>query len=259
MKNKILDDFKAGKPTIGTITHMKSITGVEAIGASGLDYVFIDQEHCPVSINELNAYMVAAKAADITPIVRIPDVTRASVLRALDAGAMGIVVPCVETVDQVKDLVKWAKFGPKGERGYCMTRDAEWGFNEDYKDGLLGYMDIASKETLLLPQCETMGCLENIEEITAIDGVDGILIGPYDLSFAMGIDGQFDAPEFKDALARILAACKKNGKICMIFTGNPDDIDLRTEQGFDSILFNLDVLVVINYFKGIAEGFAKYK
>ena len=259
MKNKILDEFKAGKPTIGTITHMKSMPAVEALGASGLDYIMIDQEHCPVTVDEVNAYMIAAKAADITPIVRIPDVTRSSVLRALDAGAMGIVVPCVETVDQVKDLVKWAKFGPNGERGYCMTRDADWGFNDDYADGLTGYMKIASEQTLLIPQCETMGCLENIETITAMDGVDGIMIGPYDLSFAMGIDGQFDRPEFKEAIQRVLDACKKNGKICIIFTGNPADIDLRTEQGFDSILFNLDVLVVINYYKQIAEDFAKFK
>jgi 4-hydroxy-2-oxoheptanedioate aldolase len=120
-------------------------------------------------------------------------------------------------------------------------------------------MKIASEQTLLIPQCETMGCLENIETITAMDGVDGIMIGPYDLSFAMGIDGQFDRPEFKEAIQRVLDACKKNGKICIIFTGNPADIDLRTEQGFDSILFNLDVLVVINYYKQIAEDYAKFK
>ena len=99
MKNAILENFKAGKPSLGTITHMKSIPAVKAIGVSGLDYILIDMEHAPVDFNEMNAYMVAARAADITPITRINEVSRSAALRALDAGSMGIVVPCIETTE----------------------------------------------------------------------------------------------------------------------------------------------------------------
>ena len=88
----------------------------------------------------------------------------------------------METVDEVKKLVAYAKFAPLGNRGYCPSRDGGWGMAECYAEGMGGYMERANRDTLLLPQCETMGCLENIDEILGMDGVDGIFIGPFDLS-----------------------------------------------------------------------------
>lgn len=167
--------------------------------------------------------------------------SRNGVLRALDAGARGIIVPCVETVEQVKALVEYAKFAPVGQRGYCMTRDGKWGYGDSYAGGMKGYMDICNQETMLLPQCETMGCLEYIEEIMAMDGVDGVLVGPYDLSIAMGLDGQFDHPDFKKAVGRILQACKANGKLAMAFTGNLDDVAEKVKDNIDYAIQMSDI------------------
>lgn len=255
MKNAILEKYRQGVPSVGTITHLRSTSAVECLGVTGLDYVLIDMEHTPVEIGEAQAYISAADAAGITPIIRIAEISRGAILKMLDAGAKGVIVPGVETVEQVKSLIAYAKFKPLGDRGYCMTRDGKWGYGEDYADGMTGYMAACNRDTLLLPQCETLGCLEHIEEITAMDGVDGILIGPFDLSIAMGLDGQFTHPEFKKAVARILTACKANGKLAMIFTGKADDIMPRVQEGFDSVLYGLDILAVIDHYKAVMDHF----
>lgn len=253
MSNRILEKFKQHQPSVGTFTHLKSMVAVEALGVTGLDYVVIDMEHSPIAIDEAARYVTAADAAGLTPFLRVNEATRSAVLRALDIGAMGIVVPCIETVEQLRELVGHAKFHPAGNRGYCVTRDGRWGFAPSYQDGMMGYMDIQNADTLFIPQCETSGCLENIEEIAAIDGVDGIMIGPYDLSIAMGIPGQFDSPRFEDAVARILKACKDAGKLSVIFTGAAADAKARLAQGFDSALVGLDALTLINAYKAIVK------
>lgn len=212
MKNKMLEKFLAGKNTLGTITHLNSACGIEGLGYTPLDYVLIDMEHSPVDIESAAECIAAAQAACLTPLVRINEVSKSPILRLLDIGAQGLVIPCVESVEQVRQVIEYAKYAPLGARGYCMTRDGGWGFAEHALGGMAEYMRICNEQTLLLPQCETLGCLEHIEEIVALRGVDGILIGPFDLSIAMGKPGQLDDPEIKAAITRIRKACEKEHK-----------------------------------------------
>ncbi len=255
MQNKVLEKLEHGQPVLGTITHLKSPAAVEALGAAGLDYVMLDMEHCPMDWGDVQNAITAADAAELTPFVRVAESTRSAVLHALDVGAKGVIVPCIECVEQVKALISCAKFQPTGARGYCMTRDGAWGYDAAYVEGLSGYMRESNQKTMLIPQCETVGCLEHIEEIAALPGVDGILIGPYDLSIAMGLDGQFSHPEFRAAVSRILSACRANGKMSMIFVGSTEDMRQRLNEGFDNILFGLDILSLIGHYAGIAESF----
>lgn len=255
MRNPILEKLAQGQPVLGTITHLKSPSAIEALGAAGLDYVMLDLEHCPMDWGDVQAAVTAADAAALTPFVRVAEGTRSAVLHALDVGAKGVIVPCIETVEQVKSLIAYAKFQPTGVRGYCMTRDGKWGYDTAYAEGLSGYMRESNARTLLIPQCETLGCLEHIEEITALPGVNGILIGPYDLSIAMGLDGQFAHPAFRAAVSRILSACRANGKMSMIFVGSAEDMRQRLHEGFDNILFGLDILSLMGHYSDIAEAF----
>ena len=255
MKNYLLEKFRQGTPVIGTISHLKSTTAIEAIGAVGLDYVMLDTEHCPMDISEVHSCIVAADAAGMSSLVRVNEISRSSVLQVLDIGAAGVIVPGIESVEQVLDLIQYAKFRPLGNRGYCMTRDGKWGLSDTYCDGLPGYMSRSNTDTLLIPQCETLGCLHEIEAIAALPGVDGILIGPYDLSIAMGIDGQFQHPDFLAAVTRIREACRANGKMCIIFVGGEAEIKQRLSEGFDSILVGLDVLALIGYYSQIKKTF----
>jgi len=246
MKNRFLEKYRVGEKTVGTFTHLMSEAAVEALGRTGLDYVIMDTEHSPLCPENSAQLIDAAAGAGLDPFVRVDAIARSPVLKALDAGAAGLIVPQVETVGQVRALIGWAKFAPLGERGYCPTRDGGWGCDDCYTGGMESYMEQANAFTALVPQCETRGCLESIEEIAALDGVDGIFIGPFDLSIALGKPGRFDDAEVKAAFARVLAACKANGKPCIMFTGSPDAARGYLAQGFDSITLGLDISFLID-------------
>ena len=247
--NRILEKFKKGEPSIGSFTHMKSTVAVECIGMGGMDYVIIDMEHGATGVDFMATAVTAADAAGVTPLVRINAITREAVLQPLDVGAKGIVVPAVETVEEVQQLVQYAKFAPLGKRGFCPTRDGGWGFSDLALQGADAYMTDCNSQTLLLPQCETAGCLEHIEEITAIDGVDGILVGPLDLSISLGCPMQLDHPQMVAALERIQAACKKNGKISVIFCGDAQTARARISAGYDSVAVSVDTLLCIQTYR----------
>ncbi len=251
--NRILEKFQNHELSIGTFAHLKSTTAVECLGQTDLDYVIIDTEHCGVSVDFLSAAVTAADAAGITPLVRINEISRSAVLQPLDAGAQGLIVPAVETVEEVRRLVEYAKFPPLGNRGFCPTRDGGWGFDDTSVQGVGPYMTRCNRETLLISQCETAGCLEHIEEIAAMNGVDGIFVGPFDLSISLGCPMQFDAPVMKEALARILAACRANGKLSVIFCGDAETARQRKLEGFDSVTSGLDAMALIQAYRSMVE------
>lgn len=247
--NRLLQQLRAGQPAIGTFTHLKSLAAIESLGYTGLDHVIIDTEHAPAGIDFVAAAILAATAAGISPLVRINEIARSTVLHALDAGAHGLIVPGVETVEEVRRLVRWAKFAPLGDRGYCPTRDGGWGYDDASAESAAAYMTRSNQETLLLPQCETAGCLAHIEEITAMEGVDGIFVGPMDLSIALGCPMELEAAPMVDALARIRAACKQAGKFSFLFCGNAAAAKAHLAAGFDGVAVGADLLLHIQTYR----------
>jgi len=247
--NKLTEKFKNGEKLIGTLCHLRSACELEALGYTGLDFVMLDLEHSPLDIGEAANLFASCTAVGIEALIRINEASRTPILKCLDAGAQGIIVPGIESVEQVKKIIEWGKFYPLGNRGYCMTRDGGWGYAKNYSSGLRGYMDESNADTLLIPQCETRGCLEHIEEIMSMDGVDGVLIGPYDLSMDMGIAGEFENPLFKAAVARVLKACKDNGKLAINFSGTKEGASGVLLQGFDGVLYGLDITVLMDTYK----------
>lgn len=251
--NRLKEKFQKNELSVGTFTQLISPTAVECLGQTGLDYVIIDTEHCPVDINFLTAAITAADAAGIVPLVRINDIARSKVLQPLDYGAKGLIVPAVETVEEVRKLVEFAKFAPLGNRGFCPSRDGGWGYDEVSQQGVDAYFANANSETLLIPQCETAGCLAHIEEITAMDGVDGIFVGPFDLSIALGHPMEFDCAEMKTAMKRILDACHKNGKMAFFFCGDIATAQARAAEGYDSVATGLDVKMLIDAYRDMVR------
>ena len=251
--NRIREKFLNHELSVGTFTQLSSTVAVECLGRTGLDYVLIDTEHSAVGIEFLSSAITAADAAGIVPLVRINDITRSKVLQPLDYGAQGLIVPAVETVDQVRRLVEYAKFPPVGNRGFCPTRDGGYGYDEISMQGTEAYFAHANRETLLIPQCETVGCLEHIEEITAMDGVDGIFVGPFDLSIALGRPMAFDCDEMRAALDCILNACHKNNKMAFIFCGDAQAAKTRAAQGFDSVTAGLDIMALVDSYRAMVQ------
>ena len=187
--------------------------------------------------------MGVAAGAGMAPFVRVDAIERSPVLKMLDVGAAGLIVPGVETVDEVKKLVEFAKFAPLGNRGYCPSRDGGWGIGGVLR--LRPHRIYAARQRRgLLPQCETMGCLENIDEILGIDGVDGIFIGPFDLSIALGIPGEFTNERHINAVAHVLDVRHRHGKLAVMFCGNAEAANGYFKQGFDSVTVSLDIAML---------------
>lgn len=254
MKNAILEKFRRGEPSLGIISHLLSAPAIEVLAYTGMDYVLIDLEHSPIGAEHAAQLVGVAQGAGLAPLVRVDGIERSPILKMLDAGAAGLVVPQLETVEQARELVGYAKFPPLGNRGYCPTRDGGWGSGSCYERGMDGYMAEANTSTLLIPQCETAGCLEHIEEIAAVEGVDGIFIGPFDLSIALGIPGQFGDPLLTEGIERVRRACAAAGKLCIMYAGSGEAAKRYFDQGFPSVAAGLDIEVLKLAVRGIASA-----
>jgi 4-hydroxy-2-oxoheptanedioate aldolase len=181
---------------------------VEVLALLGFDWLFIDCEHSSLSLSEVGQLVLAAAARDMTPLVRVPRNSPEVILPYLDAGAMGIIIPGVESVEDCRVAVRGAKYAPEGVRGLAPARSADYGLR-----GPLGeYVKAANRETLVLAVAESREGVENIEGILGTDGIDGVVIGSTDLSQSLGSPGQTTHPVVVEAANRILAAGKKVGK-----------------------------------------------
>jgi len=249
MKNELKIKMENGFPVIGTFFELGDPTAVECLGLSGMDFLVIDTEHGPFDVESTMNLVRAAELRSVEPLVRIKDHTRASVLKMLDIGAKGLIIPNIETVEQVKEIVDYGKYYPVGHRGFAPTRCGGYGFVEHAVEDINEYFKMSNNETMIIPQCETKKCLENIEQIVSIDGVDGIFIGPYDLSIALGIPAQFSNPTFVQSIDRILKACKDAGKFAFIFCGSVDTARKYIKDGFNGIAYSLDTNIFINALK----------
>lgn len=238
------------KRLIGTFFELGGRGAVEALSRTGLDYVIFDTEHGPFSVETVADCIVAAENGHLLPYVRIGDISRPSILRMLDIGARGLIIPNIHTVDEVKEIISCAKFAPVGNRGFCPNRTTGWGADEWAQD-ILSYMDKCNERCKVIPQCETKEALEHIEEIVALDGVDGIFVGPCDLSIDLGIPLQFDHPELLAAIQKILDTCKKYHKETYIYAGNPADAEKWFTLGYDAVAYSFDASLLITAYKNL--------
>lgn len=242
-KNLAREKLKRGEHILGTFFHSGSGLMMDAVGLSGMDYVIIDKEHSPIGVETAADLIRAAEAKDLTPFVRIKEISRSSVLKLLDLGAKGLIVPAVGGVEDVKKLVEYSKYPPMGNRGMAMGRGSDFGLNTL---PILEHWALHNQEILLIPMCETTGCLEQIEEITAMEGVDGIFVGPCDLSIALGEPGDFDHPKVQAAFERIVKACRENGKFCLIFAPTPELAGRFIKMGFHGCASGIDVNLMLS-------------
>jgi 4-hydroxy-2-oxoheptanedioate aldolase len=246
MKNKLKEKMDNNTKTLGSFHVLGSESVVEILGYAGFDYVLLDTEHGPFDVDKAQSLIRSAKLSGTTPLVRVKSSSRSAILEMLDAGAMGIVIPHVTSVDQVKEIIEYGKYHPMGDRGFGVTVANEYLTAEYVASGIDNLFEVSNRETLLIPQCETKGCLENIEEIVALDGVDGIFVGPYDLSISLGVPGETAGPVMKDAIARVLKACQEAGKFAFIYSSTPEDAKEKFAQGFDSVTYNFDTLLLLD-------------
>lgn len=252
MENKLKQKMQRGEKVIGTFTHIGGGVAVECLGLAGMDFVVIDCEHAPFSQQDAMDMIRAAEIRGITPVVRVQDYTRPSLHRALNSGAKALIIPCMETMDEVKLLCEQGKFYNLGRHCFPYSRNSGWGV--DSTGRLLDFFNENNENTLIVPQCETVGFLNHIEEILAYDGIDGIFVGPFDLSTDMGMPGNFTHPDFLAARQRILKAVKESGKFAWIYSPSTEAAITNFADGFDGAAVLMDTVVYTHAFKQLADG-----
>lgn len=254
MQNRIMELYSQGRQSIGTFINLGSEVCAECLGIAGLDYFIFDTEHSPFDLRETLECIRSAEIRNITPFVRIKEVTRSTISKMLDIGAKGIIIPGLKSIEEVKQIIRFGKYGPVGERGFCPTRCCGYGYDESLSGSLSDYLEQANRGTMFIPQCETREFLENLSEIVALDGVDGIFVGPFDLSIALGKPGAFDDPVLVSAFDYVLRTCKKAGKPAFIYATSLEDAKNRFAQGFDSVTYRSDLDLLINSYREVISA-----
>ncbi|GAU69011.1 aldolase [Streptomyces sp. NBRC 110611] len=204
--NAVKRKLAEGEEVHGLFCSVPSATLVEMIGCAGYDFVILDTEHTLVDPQQLEHLIRAAEATGLTPFVRVPEADPGAVLRALDAGAMGIVVPHVRTRADVDDAVRAAYYAPKGMRSLNGGRVPGFGLID-----LPEYVNRANAEVMLIPLIEDAEGVDAIDGILAGGGIDLVLPGPGDLSQSYGVPWQLRHPRVRDAVQRLRTACAGHG------------------------------------------------
>lgn len=188
---------------------------VEAMGHAGMDFTIIDMEHCPTQLETVVHLMRAADASGVAPLVRVPELDPPLIGRTLDAGAQGIVLPHADLA-RCQAAVRAARYAPQGTRGACpIVRSAGY-LPADWQ----AHAERSNRQTLVVPLIEDPAGIEAIEEIFALDGIEFVFLGPFDLSMAMGLGGaDFRHPEMAKILERVVQAAKSRGKHVMTTVG----------------------------------------
>lgn len=207
--NSLKEKLGKDEPVFGSFIKSASPALVEIMGHTNFDYALLDMEHSPVSIDHLEHLIRAAESADIAPVVRVPEITEAAILHPLDKGAAGLLVPMVNTAEMAESVVRFAKYAPVGGRGMDIyARSAKFGTIPK-----ADYFQAENERTLIAVQIEGPEGMENVSEIAAVDGVDVVYVGPYDLSQSLGIPGQVNDPrvtERVEKIARDVAVCGRS-------------------------------------------------
>lgn len=253
MNNLLKQKLDKGENAFGSFVWSASPYVVECLGYSGLDYVIIDSEHSPIDTESTVNLVRTAQLHGLTPVVRAKDASRSSVLKMLDLGAQALIIPNLHTVEEVKNAVDFAKYPDIGRRGFAQCREAGYGF-KDFASDLNEYFLTSNTQTLLLPMCETADLLEHIDEVVSLDGVDGIFVGPYDLSLDMGIPGDFSSPAMIAALQKIADACRKAHKYALIYSNSAETAKQHIKMGFQAPAVGIDTQTIIRAYKNMLAG-----
>lgn len=194
----------------------------------GYDFAIVDCEHGSFTYREAGDILSLAKALNFPVLVRMPEVRREHCLKYMEAGAAGLLLAGCENENQARALVDYSKYAPMGHRGVSLSRPhTGYARISDAR----AYMDQANKEGVLLCQIESREGVSNSEAIAAVDGIDGLLIGPNDLSQDYGLLNQFDNPMIVDAFEKIIGAAGRSAKACGAHFGSPDDLKRWMERG----------------------------
>jgi 2-keto-3-deoxy-L-rhamnonate aldolase RhmA len=228
--------MKISISTIGSWITLNNSAIAEIMADAGFDWLCIDLEHSSIDYSETQILIMAIQSKGLKAFVRVGENNSRIIKRVLDAGADGIIVPSVNSVNDAIKAIDSIKYPPIGKRGVGLARAQGYGFN------FAEYRDIKSKDIKLIVQIEHIDALKDLEEIIQLDGVDGTFIGPYDLSGSMGKPGQYDDEDVKAALRKYEAIAKKYSKLVGFHVVPPNYklVEEKINLGYNFIAFSFD-------------------
>jgi 4-hydroxy-2-oxoheptanedioate aldolase len=249
-----LNPFKAslanGRKQIGFWLSMADAYLAEVSATAGFEWLLIDAEHAPNDVRSILAQLQAVAPYRAEAVVRPVNGDPALLKRLLDIGARNLLIPMIDTADQARASVAAVRYPPHGIRGVgsAVGRASRWSLRADY-------LDIAETEICLLVQAETVTALENLAEICAVDGIDGVFIGPADLAASMGHRGKPGHPEVQNAIEAAMRTIIASGKAAGTLTSDPALARRYLELGCTFVATGVDILMFANAARKLAREF----
>ena len=241
---KIRKKLNNDKYSIGSWMQIPHASVAEIMGCLGYDWVAVDMEHGAISLHQLPDLFRALELGNTLPLVRVAHGTEKDCKQALDAGAGGVIVPMIGSADQLKKVRDATRWPPAGRRGVAFSRANVFGkyFNE--------YIDEA-QQPLLIAMIEHVDAVKNLDEILQVEGLDAILIGPYDLSASMGLTAKFENQSFIDTMGIIKKKSESANMPCGVHIVMPSEGDLsaKIKSGYRFIAYSIDAVFLNNYAK----------
>ncbi|MBN1343578.1 MAG: aldolase [Phycisphaerae bacterium] len=233
------DKMRAGDFCVGPFLKTGSSAIIEVTGHAGLDFVILDMEHGPLSYEALEHHVLAADHVGLAPIVRVEAITEHSIIRPLDKGAAGLVVPHVDSAEMAQSVIRFSRFGPQGQRGMDIyARAAQFGHMPKQE-----YLKKANETTLLALQIEGAEGIRNLDEILAVPGSDVIFVGPYDLSQSLGVPGEINHPEVISAVERIVEKVRSADRHVGIYADDVETARKWIRLGVQFVALSVDTAI----------------
>lgn len=232
--------MRRGEPSIGSWMSMAHPSIAEILAMAGYDWIVIETEHTAIDVSEVLRLIIAIEQRGSVPLVRLAWNDPIQAKAVLDSGAAGVLVPMVNTKADAELAVSMTKYPPLGSRGVGLARAQGYGINFNT------YVTNANADTLLLVQIEHREAVENIEQILSVTGIDGVFIGPYDLSLSLGIPGNLNHPDILAAKQKVLTATLAHGLIAGMHFVQPQtaasDCQKAISEGYRFIALGTDIL-----------------
>ena len=238
MVKSLKERLGGGEPVIGSWITLSHPAIAEIMVRSGFEWLVVDLEHSAITLGEAQNLIQVIELSGVVPLVRVGENNPTIIKRVMDAGAHGVIVPMVNSGKDAEAAVSAVRYPPLGSRGVGLGRAQGYGLGfEKYK----GWLE---KEAVVIVQIEHVKAVDNLDEILRVEGVDGFIVGPYDLSGSMGRPGDFGHPEMTSALDKIMDAAKKHDPAPGFHVIPPDaeEVFKKMDEGYRFIGFSLDTL-----------------
>lgn len=240
LSHRVRDRLAAGHTVLGSWITFRDPAVAEIMASAGFDWLTVDMEHSPITLTEAQDLIRAISSCGVCALVRLSANDPTLAKRVMDAGADGVIVPMVNSVEEARTAVASVKYPPQGTRSVGIARA------QGYGPGFESYVATSNAESLVLLQIEHIDAVSNLDAILSVPGIDGLMVGPYDLSGSMGLTGQFSHPRVVEALDTVLTVARRHGVPAGLHVVSPETGKLLDQagKGFRLLAYSVDFLLL---------------